>query len=234
MNRKKYCPCLIIPEDGLLGQEARRIGLEVNYCRIPKSRAINGFHILKALLVLGGYCKRKRIDIIHSYTPRNNIAAAIVGRVMKMPVIWHERNLTFGDEKDISRKFIFLPHQVICNSQAIAKRFGRCNGIPSKVKVVMNGVDLKEFQPGKANSKILHKYRRNGIKTVGLISNLGKRKMPEYLIDACPDILQRCPDTVFLIVGGEFGDQDKGRKAELEEKAKRLGVSNHIIFTGFL
>ena len=58
--------------------------------------------------------------------------------------------------------------------------------------------------------------------------------MPEYLLDACPYILERCPNTVFFIVGGEFGKEDRGRKQELEEKAKKSGIGGSVIFTGFL
>ena len=234
IDTKKYRPYLLIPRKGKLFYEAERLRIDVAACYIPKLRPENFYNIFRIILKVGKYCLRKRIDIIHSYSPRNNIICSVVGRILGISVVWHERNLIFEDEPDISRKFIFLPHKIICNSTAIAERFRTRKGIPSKVKVVMNGVDLKEFQPGKANPKILHKYRRNGIKAVGLISNLGKRKIPEYLIDTCPYILQKCPETIFLIVGGEFGEKDKGRKAELEERAKSLGVSNHIIFAGFL
>ncbi|MDY6989126.1 MAG: glycosyltransferase family 4 protein [Thermodesulfobacteriota bacterium] len=180
------------------------------------------------------YCRRQGIGLIHSYTPRNNILSSIAARFLAIPVIWHERNLLFGNENDISRKFLFLPDRVICNSQAIAQRFRKQGKLPRKVRVVLNGVDLESFKPRKVTRQIREQFQVNGRRVVGLISNLGKRKMPEYLLDICPYVLERSPDTLFVIVGGEFGETDKGRKTELEARAKRLGISDHVIFTGFV
>jgi glycosyltransferase involved in cell wall biosynthesis len=234
MDRRIYVSHLIIPNDGLLSEEARRVDVEIGLCDIPQLRPKNALKILRAFLVLAVYCKKKGIRIIHSYTPRNNILAALLGKIEWIPVVWHERNLIFGDEIDISRRFYFLPDKIICNSQAIAERFRRGGGIPSKVQVILNGVDLKKFSIGNAIPLIQKKYNPDEKKVVGLISNLGKRKMPEYLLEACPQILKKYPNTLFLFVGGEFGDEDKGRKKELEENARNLGVVDRVIFTGFL
>jgi glycosyltransferase involved in cell wall biosynthesis len=158
----------------------------------------------------------------------------MAGRILRIPVIWHERNLVFGNEKDVSRKLSFLPNRVICNSHAIAERFKRKGKLPGKVKVVLNGVDLESFRPREANKEIIDRFRIDSKRVVGLVSNLGKRKMPEYLLDICPHVLKRSPDTLFIIVCGEFGENDRGRKAELEAMASSLGVSDHVIFTGFV
>lgn len=234
LDRKKYSPHLIIPSDGQLGQEARQIGLEVNYHEVPKLIPLNFIKILKLLFIFRRLCKKQRISIIHSYTPRNNILAAFLGKIMRIPVIWHERNLIFASEIEISSRFSFLPDQIICNSNAVAQRFKKNEGIPSKVNVVINGVDLNKFRPGKVDLEILQKYNLNGRKIVGLISNLGKRKMPELLLNASPYLLKKHPNTIFLIVGGEFAEEDRGRREELERKANSLGVGDSFIFTGFV
>jgi glycosyltransferase involved in cell wall biosynthesis len=234
LDGEKFNLSLILPNEGLLSHEARRIGLSVFCYALPQLRLTNLTNILKTFRFLALYCRRNKIGLLHSYTPRNNIMAAVLGKILKIPVIWHERNLVFGSESDISRRFAFLPHRIICNSQAVAERFRKKRGIPSKVKVVLNGVDLEIYRPGKALREIVEKYGIKEKKVVGLISNLGKRKMPEYFIEACPNVLNRMPDTVFLIVGGEFGEGDKGRRDELESKARSLGVENNIVFTGFL
>jgi glycosyltransferase involved in cell wall biosynthesis len=158
----------------------------------------------------------------------------LAGAILRIPVIWHERNLIFGNEKDISRRLLFLPHRVICNSQAIAERFRRKGRLPEKVKVVLNGVDLETFRPRRVNRDLLERFQIDANRVVGLVSNLGKRKTPEYLLDICPHVLEKSPDTLFVIVGGEFGENDKGRKGELEARAKSLGISDHVVFTGFV
>lgn len=177
---------------------------------------------------------RHRVRFIHSYTPRNNILAAIVGRLLGIPVIWHERNIIYGSEKDLSRRFDFLPNRIICNSKAIAERFRKKRGIPSKVNVIFNGIDLEKFRPGSVRPEIIKNHNLSGRKVVGLISNLDKRKMPEYLLYASPYILKKYPDSFFLIIGGEFGETDKGRTNELKEMVKNLGIDEYIEFAGFM
>ena len=94
-------------------------------------------------------------------------------------IIWHERNLIFGNERDISKIFCFLPDRIICNSDAIAKRFQKKDGFSSKIRVIKNGVDTVKFSPVHRNRVTIDGFHYNGGKIVGLISNLGKRKMPE-------------------------------------------------------
>jgi glycosyltransferase involved in cell wall biosynthesis len=234
LDRTSFTPHLIIPHEGSLGHEAKNLDLNVEYCPIPQFRMKNLFSLVKSFASVRKYCKREKIRLIHSYTPRNNVMAAMIGRIMGIPVIWHERNLIFGPEKDVSRRLSFLPDRIICNSQAVADRFKRGGKIPARVSVVLNGVDLEQFRPKKINEAIRKRYSINGDKIVGLISNVSRRKMPEYLLDAAPYIVERCPQTLFFVVGGEFGEEDKGRMDELAEKARILGVRDHLVFTGFL
>ena len=93
---------LILPEKGPLSQEAQKLVLRVSFLKIPKLHIVNGLPLLKVGFQLGWYLVQNNIQIIHSYSPRNNVLSAIVGRFLGVKVIWHERNLIYGDEKDIS------------------------------------------------------------------------------------------------------------------------------------
>lgn len=234
LNKESYTAIVVIPQPGLLGEAAKNIGLFVDYCNVPKLLPRNILGIIKALYKIWSICIIEKVDIIHSYAPRNNILASITGKILRIPVVWHERNMIFGDERDISKILLFLPEVIICNSKAVASRFKKRGKLPSKVKTIINGVDTQKFRPGEINSEIIDKYGLHGNKVVGLLSNLGNRKQPEYFIKACPHILKEQPQTMFLIVGGEFDKQDKGRRHKLELMAMDLGVSKHVIFTGYL
>ena len=73
-----------------------------------------------------------------------------------------------------------------------------------------------------------------GKSIVGLITNLGERKKPEYLFEICPEVLKHCPDTEFWVIGGEYGRVDQGRQIFLEQKAVELGLGGSIKFTGYV
>lgn len=233
LNRTKFRPFLIIPQKGELERRAIQIGVQVNYRSVCKFRLKNSVKILKTILFLIKYCCNNNIKIIHSYSPRNNILSAIIGKFLKIPVIWHERNLIYGSEKDISKIFQFLPDCIICNSAAVAQRFQRKSGLPLKIKIIKNGVDTANFRPQFMDRACPQGFQLKAERIVGLVSNLNKRKMPEYFIAACPHILKEYPDTKFLIVGGEFSKNDNGRIDELKSNAKALGIDGNIFFTGF-
>lgn len=231
---KKLRPYLAIPGDGRFKNEAQRLGVRILYLKVPNLRLKNFGKILQAVLWLRKCILINKIDIIHSYTPRNNIIGALVGKLHKIPVIWHERNMIYGMEKDITKKLLFLPHSIICNSKAIAERFRTRKGIPDKVRVIINGVDTSKFRPRKDSPELTQKYNVNGKNVVGLISNFGKRKNPECFLDVCPLILKQVPNTRFIVVGDEFTDEDRGRRDELLQKVKKLHLEDDVIFTGFV
>ncbi len=58
--------------------------------------------------------------------------------------------------------------------------------------------------------------------------------MPEYFLDAAGHILKTQPNVLFLIVGGEFSEEDKGRQKELENKVKESCINEQVFFTGFV
>jgi glycosyltransferase involved in cell wall biosynthesis len=234
LDRNRFRPFLIVPGEGSLSRKARSMGLEVATVRVPKIRSRNIVAAASALKRLIKYCKDLNIDVIHSYTPRNNLLAALIGRFLHIRVVWHERNLIFGDEFDVSKWLSFLPHHIICNSNAIADRFTNHRRCGAKIDVILNGADLYDFKPGPAPDDLFRRFKPNGGKIVGLISGLSRRKMPEYFIKAGAEIVQAHPGVTLLVVGGETAEEDHGRRDGLQQFSRRLGIEKNIVFTGFV
>ena len=63
---------------------------------------------------------------------------------------------------------------------------------------------------------------------IGTVGRLEEQKGQRYLIEACQQIVATNPDVQLLIVG------DGPLKAELENQAHALGISEHVCFAGFL
>ncbi len=234
LDRTRFVPHLIIPSDGPFTAEAKKRDVFVSYLPVPKLTLNNLTGVIRALIKIYSFCKHSKISIIHSYAPRNNILSAMTGKFLGIPVIWHERNIPVNGEKDISRRYSFLPNSIICNSNAVAERFATKKGKPSKVSVITNGIDTKHFFPGNPLKELKEKINPKDLPVVGLISNLGKRKMPEYFLYTAGHILKTLPKVLFLIVGGEFSEKDKGRQKELENMAQKSGIDEHVLFTGFV
>jgi len=234
LDSSRFKPYLIIPGKGDFSQETEKLGTDVSFLEIPKLSLLNFFKISRILFTLRNYARKNDIHIIHSYTPRNNILSAFVGKTLKIPVIWHERNLIFGRETDITKRFSFLPDRVICNSHAVAERFRKKGGIPPQVTVILNGVNLTRFNPAADNERIKKELGLGGGKVVGIITNFGQRKRLEYFLEAASIVSKRSSDVMFLVVGGEFSEEAAGRFERLKNRAAELGLGDRIKFTGFV
>lgn len=233
LDRDKFALHALLPGEGELSREARKCGVKVDTLVIPGLSSLDFLGIVGAFSRLCGYIRKDHIDIVHSCSPRNNVISSLAGKALNVPVIWHERNLIFGRERDVSRDLLFLADAVICNSDAVAERF-RVNGaLPSKVKTVLNGTDLKEFSPEISAEEIKRELGASGKRVVGILTNLNKRKRVEHFLKAAPRVIKRAKDVLFLVVGGEFSDEASGRAAELKDMAVMLGLKDNIVFTGF-
>ena len=62
---------------------------------------------------------------------------------------------------------------------------------------------------------------------IGTVARLDEQKGIRHLLNACPEILKRCPSAQFLIVG------DGALRRELEQQCLDLGITDRVIFTGY-
>ena len=96
----------------------------------------------------------------------------------------------------------------------------------SNIYVISNGVDPGMFSPDVKGEHILKELGWERNKIVFWLGNFKPWQGLGYLISAAPEILEKLPDTRFMIVGG--GDGEK----ELRERAKRLGIDDKVAFIG--
>jgi glycosyltransferase involved in cell wall biosynthesis len=231
LDRNRFEPILIVPDEGELSKAAKRMGIGVAFLEVPQLSPLNMIPIFKAASGLSNFIRLQRINVIHSYSPRNNILSAMVGKLSNVPVIWHERNLIYGNEVDRSKQFFALADRIICNSKAVAKRFNGINDT-SKVRVIINGVNIGQFRP-QEQGELKHKLKLDGFKIVGMVANLNKRKRVSFLIEIAALVIKQYTDVRFLIVGGEFPSEGGRQLKDLQDQAERLGVKDHVLFTGF-
>jgi glycosyltransferase involved in cell wall biosynthesis len=101
---------------------------------------------------------------------------------------------------------------------------------PDKIKVMHNCVCLDEFTIPDPEQIEIEKKRwglNPDTKIVGTVTRLFESKGNRYILEAAVEILRTFPDTVFIIVG------DGPRRSHLEDLARRLGIAEKVIFTGF-
>lgn len=124
-----------------------------------------------------------------------------------------------------------IPDRIVCVSEGVRRVVLEREGVAEeKAVVIRNGVSLPaevEF-PGEAETARSELGIRPEDKVIGMVANLNRPvKGVQYLVEAVPEIVREVPNARFLILGG--GTLKQG----LEEQARRLGVSERIIFAGF-
>lgn len=232
LDRGRFKPFLLLPSEGFFSVEARAAGVEVGTLDIPAWRPWSAGMLIKAFFALKAFVLEKNIKIIHSYAPRNDLLASCVGKTLGVKVVWHGRNLVVAGEKDISRMFFLLVDAVICNSRAVARRFEGKTGAASKVRVIHNGVDPFFFKPVD-KKKAKQALGLDGKTVVGMIANFSRRKGLDDFLRVASCVAPFMPETVFVVVGGAYGDDGTRRKAELVRRADELGLSGRLRWMGF-
>jgi glycosyltransferase involved in cell wall biosynthesis len=117
-------------------------------------------------------------------------------------------------------------------SSVTRRRFLRWSHLRQDLGVVLpNCVDLSAFTPGPKSPALLKRYGLDGrtvIMTLGRLASEERYKGFDELIEILPRLAQKIPNISYMIAGE---GQDRAR---LEQKAQDFGVSDRVVFTGFV
>jgi phosphatidyl-myo-inositol dimannoside synthase len=135
-------------------------------------------------------------------------------------------------ERRLSRTGLQHADGVISLSQLTLDRLlGWCPIDPAKCIVVPNAVHLEQFSPQPKDPGLLAGYGLAGhttIMTLGRLDPTEQAKGFDRTIAILPEIAKDVPDIKYLIVG------KGGDKPHLEALAAQHGVSDRVIFAGFV
>lgn len=123
-------------------------------------------------------------------------------------------------------------HYIVSISRFTLDRFRTWCPVPdAKCAVVPNALHLEQYSLLPKDQALLDRYRLNDrkiIMTLGRLDPLEQAKGFDHVIRAIPDLQQTVPSLAYLIVGSG------GDKPRLESLAATLGVTNSVVFTGFV
>jgi len=182
-----------------------------------------------SLVSLLSVMRNERPDVLHTFLFIANILGRCAGRMAGVPVLFSSQRST-----DRWRKWYHwlldgatapLADCVVSNSVAGRDVLIRRGIFPDgKIEVVPNGVPVAGYPAAGARSAW-------GIgeedPVIGATGNLRTAKGHEILIRALPEITKEFPLLKCVLVG------EGPLHRELECLAGRLGVENHLVFTGF-
>ncbi len=98
---------------------------------------------------------------------------------------------------------------------------------PEKIRVVHNGID-ESTAPSGMGVQRMRALKKHGYKIVLFLGRITLQKGPDYFLKAAKRVLEMNPHVLFVVSGA--GDMDE----EMMRLSASLGISNNVIFTGFL
>ena len=210
---------LDLPQQHDKGDKVRRftfddIGRDLRHLRVI-------FQLLRVLA-------EKQIDLIHA----NSLAAGLIGgiaaKLYGVPIVMHKRYATAYGVLD--RVCEALLDHVILVSEATRWAFAP----DAKQTLIYNGVEFSSLQPSSQVETLRADLSLDpDALLVGIVTRITPEKGIHTLIEATAK-LKASSAVQLLVVGGPYFPKDAEYIDSLKVQAKKLGVTDRVIFTGFL
>lgn len=187
---------------------------------------IRNVHVLRRLV------REQKVELLHSNGPQTNVCAGLAGRLERVPVVWHARNLLYDGMRDVDRFTARLATKIICNSNAVRERF-RGSGAWEKSVTILNAVDLQRFNPSVSRDPFRREQGLAPSETaVGLVGRIGYRKGGEEFVTAAIRLLCADSPATFFVVGDAVFPEDEWRLDRLRKRVKDAALDGRIRFLG--
>lgn len=190
------------------------------------------FYLLYQFISLRKIVKNEKIQIIHAHwlIPQGFLAVlykTFVNRDIKIVATAHGADINSFDNNignGLKRYILKRIDQLSVVSNALKKKAIGI-GYNNEVHVFPMGIDTKLFAPDKKDDSVKVKYKITG-NFLLFVGGIIERKGIKYLIQAMPAVIKQFPDAKLLVIG------EGNLTNEMSELAKRLNISDNIIFTG--
>lgn len=228
LDKSAFRPCVILPVEDILAESLRALHIEVSILELPRIIDFRIHRNLATFYKLRKLMKKYETDLIHSDGPRNTFYAGIVGKIRKIPLIWHVRA---SNRDRYDRLLYHLSSRIILVANSIRSRFDWI-GLTNKMTTVYNGVDLSELQNHHNFSHIREQYHiHDQSLLIGAVGRIEYLKGQKYLVEACGRLRSKLKSFHLLLVG-EIANS--AYLKECSDTAARHKINDRVIFTGHL
>ncbi len=193
-----------------------------------------------ALRKLEAIFRAQKPAIVHTHSGKAGILGRLAAKRAGVPVIIHTiHGPSFGAFQNGLSNFIFTAaerraarvtdHFIVVADAMTAQYLAAGIGQPQQYTKVFSGFALEPFLAARNDLALRAKLGlRPDDFVVGTIARLVKLKGHDDLFAVAPELVRRCPQIKFLLVGdGEY-------RARFENLARSLKLERHFIFTGLV
>ena len=180
---------------------------------------------------LAAFFAQDRVDVVHVHNPQPLIYGAPAGRLAGTAVIYtkHGANRDLGRRVWLRRAAAACVDAYVAVSDATAEVAREDHeASESKLLVILNGIDTSNFCAIPSARAAIRQALRLPLnaRVIGSVGRLSRPKSHDVLLRAAAPMLAG-PDGAYLLFVG-----DGPERCNLERLAVRLGVDDHVVFTG--
>ena len=203
-------------------------------------RPVHPWKDLLALRRLTRIFREQRPDLVHTHSGKAGVLGRLAAQRAGVPVIVHTINgPSFGEFQGAVANFIFraaerragrsTAHFVVVAEAMKQQYLAAGIGQPGQFTKIFSGFDLKPFLTAQNDLSLRARWGiQPGDIVVGKIARLFKLKGHDDLFAVASELVRRCPQMKFLLVGdGEWRER-------FQALARSIGLENHFIFTGLV
>ena len=213
-------------------------------------RKLDPISNLKSLVQLTRLMQHNHYDLVHVHTP----IAAVLGRVAAKlagvkRIVYTAHGFPFHEHSSATQYRFYFAIEKYCalltdliltqsyEDFITAQKQGLCSA--DKVRHLNNGVDIERFNRDRLDPVQQHQLRRSlGVPDqatliIGAVGRLTREKGGAYLIEAAHHVLPQFPNLHILMIGSQLNTDRDPFEAELVQLIDRLGIADHVTFTGF-
>ena len=203
-------------------------------------RPVHPWKDLVALRKLENTFGAQRPDIVHTHSGKAGILGRLAAARANVPLIIHTiHGPSFGSFQGALANFIFrgaeqraarvTTHFVAVADAMIQQYLAAGIGRRDQYTKVFSGFALEPFLLAKNDLQLRARWKLKPDNIViGKIARLFKLKGHEDLFAIAPELVRRCPQIRFLLVGDGPG------RARFEEKVRSAGLTEHFVLTGLV
>jgi len=231
LDKDKFMPMVCCFTGGKFLEEIKK--LNVKAFELPVNR-LYGLQAIKSAIRLGRIIRKENIRMVQTFHTKPDLYVPVIAKLCGVPVVISSRR-----DLGFNRKKIHVPLQkiinlfvdkIIVNSNAVRDMCAKQEHIASnKIVLIYNGIAEEFLRKG---TQIENQRKGLQIRSsefaVGVLSNLNPIKGIDSFINACPLVLEKIPNTKFLLIG------DGPMREKLLKQVKRLGISSNVTITGNL
>ena len=222
------------------------VSRKVHYLPATEFRMYPGYRVTIAPSDMLEFLRGENADVIHCHGLASMaILSLTAARVLKIPHVLTFHTLAHEGMRHYSplrirpdfsdalvwiylRNLLKRPEVVIAPSSPIRDELVSNKVSMKACEVVPTGVDCNRFNPDRYDKRFLEKYGLLGKRVLLHVGRLSTEKRLDTVLEAVSQISSSEPDLRLLVVGTGPAEE------EYKKAAKDLGISDKVVFTGFL